>query len=116
MKKIRIKSITKEFVENKPEHPHINYFRNPISGVRELERLMEKVKTRLENITIPALVIQGSNDPIVNPEGSRQIFEMLGSTDKSYRVFEFERHGILMGKGSGEVHRIIGEFINNNLH
>lgn len=112
MKKMKIHSITKEFVENKPEHPHINYFRNPVSGVRELERLMEKVKTRLNHITVPALVIQGNNDPIVKPEGSKKIYEELGSTDKSYRVFDFERHGILMGDGSAEVHQVIGEFIN----
>ena len=111
MKKIRMDSIVKEFVDNKPEHPHINYFKNPVSGIRELEKLMVKVKKGLENITAPALVIQGRNDPIINPEGSKEIYEELGSRDKSYRLFEFERHGILMGTGSNEVYQVIGEFI-----
>ena len=39
-----------EFVENRPEHPHINYSRNPVSGVREIERLMDDLEPRLEKI------------------------------------------------------------------
>lgn len=116
MKKMRLKSMAKEFVENKSEHPHINYLRNPVSGIRELERLMEKVKTKLGDITIPALIVQGRNDPIVNPEGSKEIYEELGSIDKSYESLEFERHGILMGAGSNEVHQVIGEFVKRILN
>ena len=33
-----------EFVENNPENPHINYFRNPVCGVSELGLLMESVE------------------------------------------------------------------------
>ncbi len=112
MKKMKIKSITKEFISNNPEHPHINYTRNPISGIRELERLMEKLNDKLEDIIIPAMVVQGKRDPVVNPDGSRQLFENLGSKDKTYELLDFDRHGIIMDKGSEEVHKIIGEFIN----
>ena len=111
MKKMKIKSITKEFIPNNPEHPHINYTRNPISGIRELERLMEKLKDKLEDIRIPALVVQGNQDPVVNPDGSRQLFENLGSEDKTYELLDFDRHGIIMDSGSDEVHQIIGEFV-----
>ena len=111
MKKMKIKSVAKEFIENKPEHPHINYTRNPISGIRELEKLMEIVKDRLENIKTPALIIQGSHDPVVNPEGSRRVYEKLASEDKTYELLNFNRHGIIMDEGSDEVHRLIGEFI-----
>jgi esterase/lipase len=111
MRRMKINSMAMEFVENNPEHPHINYTRNPISGIRELERLMEKVKDRLEDIKIPAFVVQGNRDPIVNPEGSRQLFERLGSKDKIYELLDFDRHGIIMDEGSNEVHKIIGEFV-----
>ncbi|MGD9160250.1 MAG: alpha/beta fold hydrolase [Desulfobacteraceae bacterium] len=116
MKKMKIKSMAKEFVENNPEHPHINYTRNPISGIRQLERLMEKVKDKLEDIKIPALIVQGSQDPVVNPEGSKQIFERLGSEDKTYELLDFDRHGIIMDEGSEKVHRVIGEFLKRVLH
>lgn len=116
MKKMKIKSMTKEFIDNDSEHPHINYTRNPISGIRELERLMEKVKDGLGNINTPALIIQGDKDPIVNPEGSKHLFEKLGSEDKTYELLDFDRHGIIMDKGSEEVYRIIEEFIKKTLN
>jgi esterase/lipase len=103
----------KEFVENNPENPHINYFRNPISGVRELERLMDHLKPRLGQIRMPALVVQSDGDPVVNPKGAKTIFKRLGSEDKAYVVFSFERHGILLGEGSYRVHRAIGDFVDH---
>jgi esterase/lipase/1-acyl-sn-glycerol-3-phosphate acyltransferase len=101
----------KEFVENNPENPHINYARNPIAGVRELERLMDAVEPRLADIRIPALVVQSKDDPVVNPKGSERIFHLLGTADKQYMVFNFKRHGILLGEGSERVHKVIGQFV-----
>jgi esterase/lipase/1-acyl-sn-glycerol-3-phosphate acyltransferase len=103
----------KEFVGNTPENPHINYFRNPISGVSEIEKLMESLYPLLDNITVPALIIQSENDPVVNPKGSRKIFQRLGSLDKKYTLFNFDRHGILLGEGSDRVYRTIAEFIDH---
>ncbi|MCU0560271.1 MAG: alpha/beta fold hydrolase [Desulfobacterales bacterium] len=100
-----------EFVENRPENPHINYHRNPVSGVREIERLMDDLEPRLERIRIPALILQASADPVVDPRGARKIFDRLGSKDKQYLLFSFSRHGILLGEDSGRVHRAIAEFL-----
>jgi len=101
----------KEFVENNPENPHINYFRNPIAGVRELERLMEALEPLLPDINIPTLVVQSDGDPVVNPKGSKQIFRKVGSTDKEYILFNINRHGILLGDGAERVHKRIGTFV-----
>jgi len=111
MKKIRLEGIRKEFVENNPENPHINYLRNPISGVMELERLMESVEPKLPGLDMPALVVQSQGDPVVNPRGSKKVFEMLGSKDKEYILFNFDRHGILLGEGAQRVHKAVGDFI-----
>ena len=100
-----------EFIENRPENPHINYFRNPVCGVSELGLLMESVEKNLPRIDIPALVIQADSDPIVNPKGSRKIFELISSEDKEYLLVNFDRHGILLGKDAGRVHRAIGDFV-----
>jgi len=101
----------KEFVENNPENPHINYLRNPISGVVELERLMDNLEARLPGLNVPALVVQSKGDPVVDPRGSRKIFDLIGSTDKQYVLFNFERHGILLGEGAQRVHKTIGQFL-----
>jgi esterase/lipase/1-acyl-sn-glycerol-3-phosphate acyltransferase len=112
MKKVKLEGALKTFVENRPENPHINYFRNPVSGVHQLEKLMDYISDRLEKIEIPALVLQAQGDPVVNPEGSRLVFKKLGSKDKTYILLNYDRHGIILGEGSRRVHRIITEFIN----
>ena len=111
MEKVHLGDAKREFVENQPENPHINYMRNPIAGVRELERLMGVLEPKLADVQVPALVIQSSRDPVVNPSGSMRVFELLGSEDKRYEVFNYQRHGILLGEGSHRVHRVIGNFI-----
>jgi esterase/lipase/1-acyl-sn-glycerol-3-phosphate acyltransferase len=113
MSRVRLDDARKEFVENDPENPHINYLRNPISGVKELERLMDTVERKLTHIKMPVLVIQSHGDPVVNPKGSKRIFDNLGSINKTYTLFNFGRHGILLGKGAQRVHRVIWNFIAN---
>jgi esterase/lipase len=111
MKKVRLGDAQVEFVDNHPENPHINYLRNPIAGVRELERFMGALEPKLGTIKVPALVIQGQGDPVVNPKGSVRVFQRLGSEDKTYVLFSFNRHGIVCGEGAERVHRAVWEFI-----
>lgn len=111
MGRVQWEEAKKEFVVNRPENPDINYIRNPIAGVRELERLMDHVEPRLTDITMPALVVQSRSDPVVHPKGSQRIFELIRSTDKQYVMFDFKRHGILLGEGSVRVHEVIGGFV-----
>jgi esterase/lipase/1-acyl-sn-glycerol-3-phosphate acyltransferase len=111
MKKVNLESALKTFVENRPENPHINYIRNPVSGIHQLEKLMDTISVRLDKIEIPALVVQAQGDPVVNPEGSKKVFIKLGSEDKTYMLLNYDRHGIILGAGSRRVHRIITEFV-----
>jgi esterase/lipase len=111
MKKVHLTAAQMEFVENRPENPHINYLRNPVAGVHELERFMNALEPKLAAIEVPALVIQGQDDPVVNPKGSFRVFQRLGSPDKAYVLLSFDRHGIVRGEGSERVHRTVWEFI-----
>ena len=77
----------------------------------EVERLMDDLEPRLADLDVPVLVVQSRGDPVVDPRGSREIFELIGSADKEYLLFNFDRHGILLGEGAQKVHRSIGEFI-----
>lgn len=99
------------FVENRPENPHINYLRNPVSGVREVERLMDELEGRLSAIRTPALVVQSERDPVVDPRGSDRIFKRLGSDDKIHVRFNYDRHGILLGDDCLPVYRTVSEFV-----
>ena len=100
-----------EFVRNDPENPTINYFRNPVRGVYELEKLMKAVKDRLADVKQPVLVIQGSDDPVVNPASGFDIFSNLGSENKQLVQVNANHHGILRGKESDQVKTKVLEFV-----
>ena len=101
----------KEFVVTVPERPEINYARLPISGLRQMGRFMRELEPKLAKISVPVQVLQADGDPVVDPEGSGRLFAMLGSQEKNYQKFPLQRHGILVGPGSEEVHAAIGLFV-----
>jgi esterase/lipase len=105
----------RHFVPNEPENPHINYLRNPISGVKELMELMDELSKRLDRIEVPALLIQASDDPVVHPEGSKRVYQGLGSQDKELIMFNSHRHGILRGDVSERVFARVLEFLDTGL-
>ncbi len=112
MGKINMEAAKKEFVENQSENPHINYLRNPISGLIELDRLMDQLEPKLPDITAPVLIVQSYGDPVVNPEGSFQIFKKLGAEDKEYLMVNYQRHGIINGHNSERIFHVVGDFLN----
>lgn len=99
------------FIESRTRTPHVSYLRNPVSGIREVELLMEEVEPRLPEIGAPALVVHSRRDPVADPEYSRRLFEMLGSEEKSYVLFNFDRHVIVSGEGADRVFRTVGDFV-----
>lgn len=100
-----------EYVENSPENPHINYLRNPLRGVRELINLMAAMETALPQVRVPALVMQASKDPTVNPVSAQAIYEGLGSEFKELLFFERYRHGIINGRGREHVFACLDHFL-----
>jgi esterase/lipase len=103
------------FIPNDPENPDINYSRNPVTGLNQLMELMDRVAERLEEITVPTLVIQGSEDPIVHPEGTDDLYQRLGARDKEMTIFPTSRHVIIRGEGSQRVFTRVWQFISDRL-
>lgn len=114
VKKIR-RTDSDPFFEFVADNPHVNYRRNPFAGIREVGRLLESVEGRLSKVEVPALIIQADNDPIVNVKSGRKVFQRIGSKDKQYSLFNFDRHVIINGDGAGRVHSNISNFIKHLL-
>jgi esterase/lipase len=100
-----------EYVENEPENRHINYTRNPVRGVAELGEAMNVMAATLGDITAPALVIQGSRDPVVHPDSGPAIFDKIGTPRKELVVLERENHGIINGRGAMDVFDRVTAFL-----
>ncbi|MCU0848268.1 MAG: alpha/beta fold hydrolase [Spirochaetes bacterium] len=103
-----------EYITNTPENPNINYFRNPVRGVSELEKLMKTVEERLPDVDTPTMIVQGSNDPIVNPASGLEIFDKLGTADKELCRIYANRHGIVRGKEFDRVAARVLAFLEEN--
>lgn len=101
----------KEFIENDPENPHINYVRNPVRGGYELDKLMKLAGNRLKDVTVPALIIQASDDPVVDPVSGQEIVDKLSSKDKELHIVRADHHGILRGREADEVNTKVLEFL-----
>ncbi|MBW7863561.1 MAG: prolyl oligopeptidase family serine peptidase [Candidatus Hydrogenedens sp.] len=100
-----------DYVENHPENRHINYTRNPLTGVRELVGVMAETERILPEVTAPALVVQGSEDTTVHPDSGPEIFAKLGSAQKELTILARNRHGIVNGEGSEEVFSRVAGFL-----
>jgi esterase/lipase/1-acyl-sn-glycerol-3-phosphate acyltransferase len=111
LQKIKGKPTGWEFVANSPENEDINYQRNPLSGVRELSLTMEALEEHLPNIVVPTLILQGSNDPTVDPSSGMDLFSKVGTSSKVLTYLERPNHGIINGEGAQDVFNRVKQFL-----
>lgn len=100
-----------EYVDDIPENPHINYSRNYLHGVNELNKLMMACEKALQKIKVPSLLIQGDKDPVVDPKSGKIIYQKIGSEQKFLAEPHFSNHGIINSTGKEEVFELIREFL-----
>jgi len=100
-----------EYVDDAPENPQINYSRNYIKAVGQLENLMEICNKNLPAISDKALIIQGNQDPVVNPISGKIIYEKIQSKEKFLTEMNFANHIIINGNKKEEVFFVIKDFL-----
>jgi esterase/lipase len=83
------------FVEYEAEHPDINYHNVPIYALHQLRAMTAELQKRLPEIKAETLVLQGDDDPVVDPSSAQQIFDRLQADKKTLRWIPSGRHGIL---------------------
>ncbi len=66
------------------EDPHY-YGRRPVAGVHQINRLIRRLRPRLQECKSPVLAFNGENDRTVVIESGRELVEALGSTVKIYQ-------------------------------
>ncbi len=76
-----------------------------------LLNLEEWVPSELPNISVPLLVLQGTEDKIVDPKSARIIYERAGSSDKTLHWFNALYHELLHEPEKREVMKFIWEWM-----
>ncbi len=105
--------LAKPFAKNHPDNPHINYHRCPIQGIVEVKALMKKVYQALPSLKIPALIMQGNQDPKVDPQSGTRIFQRISHPKAQYKEIDFHLHGVVRGDVAQGVFEEMEQFLNN---
>jgi esterase/lipase len=100
----------KPFHRVQPEHPHINYLHKPVRALYELNQLVGEMESHLGLVRCPVLLLQGSEDPVVEPRSADLIYRGLTSAEKTLIEIPATRHGILYEE-IGDTHLKIVEFL-----
>lgn len=102
-----------QFLDFSHGNPHVNYRRNPVAGIREVGEYLDSIEKAYTAISQPALILQADKNPVVDPKGSAQIYESIGSAGKEFCLLSYDRHILVNGEGKEKVFEKIGVFIDN---
>lgn len=100
-----------KWVDNKAENPDCNYNKIYIGGLRQFLALQSVCQKKLSGICAPLLVIQGSEDPLIDPAGATEIMHKVSSSQKKLEEIVFKRHVIVRGEASIEVFKEVDKFM-----
>ena len=104
------KEYVKEYINNVAQNPKINYNKHYINSINQLKELMAKTKTNLKKVKKPILIIQSSDDPVVNPSSAYEIFEKIKSENKKLEIIDSKLH-VIITKKNKKLFRLIKNFI-----
>ncbi|MCJ8327751.1 MAG: alpha/beta fold hydrolase [Campylobacterales bacterium] len=104
------KEYQKEYVKNNAQNPEINYNKHYIKSITQLKELMNITKNNLENIKTPILIIQSSNDPVVNPSSAYELYEGIKDKNKILKIIDSKYH-VIITKNNQELLVSIRNFI-----
>lgn len=95
--------------------PLIYHGRIPARSGSELLKGAQQAHQNLEKITLPLLILHGTNDSIISPQGSQEIQDRAESQDKTLIFYEDFRHEILNEPERGRVLNDIENWIQERL-
>ncbi len=90
-------------VEQLNQDPFVAHEVQPTSTVAALVRADERLKAEFSSITLPVLILHGSEDKVTRPGGSQLFYDTAGSTDKTLKIYEGYFHDLLSDVGKEAV-------------
>lgn len=82
-------------VEAMNEDPLIAHETQPTRTMAALVRADERLKKEFPLITLPVLILHGTLDKNTKPSGSQHFYDMVGSVDKTLKLYEGGFHDLL---------------------
>ncbi len=111
LSKMKGERLQEQFLDFSSDNSHINYCRNPLSGIREVGKLLGEVQGKFKDIVQPTLIIQTDKDPVVDYKGAESIYHKISSQSKEFCLVSSRKHVPVNGEGAKQVHLKIGNFV-----
>jgi len=102
-------------VEAMNEDPLIAHETQPTRTMAALVRADERLKKEFPLITLPVLILHGTVDQNTKPSGSQHFYDMVGSVDKTLKLYEGGFHDLLNDLDKRVVMRDIQDWIGARL-
>ena len=83
--------------------PLIAHETQPTKTVAELVRSDERLKEEFARITLPLLILHGTEDKAAKSSGSQLFYDRAGSTDKTLKLYDGHFHDLLNDLGKETV-------------
>jgi len=87
----------------------------PALTVAELVRADERLEREFPLMTLPVLILHGTEDKVTKPAGSQLFFDTAGSKDKTLKLYDGHAHDLLNDLGRERVMADIREWIGARL-
>ncbi|KAJ8537086.1 hypothetical protein K7X08_035487 [Anisodus acutangulus] len=81
----------------------------------EILRITAYLQQNLCKLTVPFLVLHGSDDAVTDPEGSKKLYEEASSVDKSIKLYKGLLHDLLFEPEREEIMKEIIDWLNQRL-
>ena len=85
--------------------------REPVSAYHELLKLQKVVKKSMNNVVIPTIIVQGTEDKTIDPISGQIAHDGISSQDKELHMIEGAEHVISCHPTRTEAYPLILEFI-----
>lgn len=86
-------------VEALNDDPLIAHEVQPTRTVAAMVRADERLEREFHLITLPVLILHGTEDKVTRPSGSQTFFDKAGSKDKALKLYEGHVHDLLNDVG-----------------
>lgn len=105
-----------EVVQAYIDDPLVFIGKTPARLAAESLKAMRRVETEAARITLPILILQGSADKLVNPKGARMLYDKVGSSDKTYKLYEGLAHEVHNEPEHDQVLDDVGGWLESHLN
>jgi acylglycerol lipase len=92
-----------EVVKAYVNDPLVFHGKTPARLAAELLKAMLRVTKEADKITLPFIVLQGSEDKLVDPSGAQTLYDKASSKDKTIKIYEGLYHELFNEPERGRV-------------